>query len=42
MSPATRVRLIVALLAVVAAGIVVAVVYATRQDPAPTRKIAEK
>src|SRR5207248_5135259 len=34
MSPATRVRLIVALLAVVAAGIVVAVVYATRQDPA--------
>lgn len=33
MSPANRVRLIVALLAVVAAGIVVAVVYATRQDP---------
>ena len=34
MSPANRVRLIVGLLAVLAAGIVVGVVYATRQDPA--------
>jgi predicted Zn-dependent protease len=34
MSPANRVRLIVALLAVLAAGIVVGVVYATRQSPA--------
>jgi predicted Zn-dependent protease len=34
MSPANRVRLIVGLLAVLAAGIVVGVVYATRQSPA--------
>jgi predicted Zn-dependent protease len=34
MSPANRVRLIVSLLAVLAAGIVVGVVYATRQSPA--------
>jgi predicted Zn-dependent protease len=34
MSPANRVRLIVGLLAVLAAGIVVGVVYATRQAPA--------
>ena len=33
MSPANRVRLIVSLLAVLAAGIVVGVVYATRQSP---------
>jgi tetratricopeptide (TPR) repeat protein len=33
MSPANRVRTIVAVLAVVAAGIVAGVVYATRQDP---------
>jgi predicted Zn-dependent protease len=33
MSPATRVRLLVAAAAVAAAGIVVGVVYATRQDP---------
>ena len=33
MPPVTRVRLIVAVLAVVAAGIVAGVVYATRQDP---------
>jgi predicted Zn-dependent protease len=34
MSPANRVRLIVGLLALLAAGIVVGVVYATRQNPA--------
>jgi predicted Zn-dependent protease len=34
MSPANRVRLVVAAVAVTAAGIVVGVVYATRQDPA--------
>jgi hypothetical protein len=33
MSPANRVRLIVGVLAVLAAGIVVGVVYATRQSP---------
>src|SRR3989442_13029157 len=33
MSPANRVRTIVAVLAAVAAGIVAGVVYATRQDP---------
>src|SRR4051812_47249922 len=33
MSPGNRVRLLVAALAAVAAGIVVGVVYATRQDP---------
>ena len=37
MSPANRVRLIVGLLAVLAAGIVVGVVYATHQDPAQPR-----
>jgi predicted Zn-dependent protease len=43
MSPATRVRLIVALLAVAAAGIVVGVVYATRQSPAqPTAQCKQR
>lgn len=37
MSPANRVRLIVGLLAVLAAGIVVGVVYATRQSPPQPR-----
>lgn len=42
MSAAARVRLIVAVLAVGAAGIVAGVVYATRQDPAqPTSKCAK-
>ena len=42
MSAAARVRLIVAALAVAAAGIVAGVVYATRQDPAqPTSKCAK-
>jgi tetratricopeptide (TPR) repeat protein len=43
MSPAKRVRLIVAGLAVVAAGVVVGVVYATRQDPPqPTARCKER
>ena len=43
MSPANRVRLIVGLLAVLAAGIVVGVVYATRQSPAqPTAQCKQR
>jgi predicted Zn-dependent protease len=43
MSPANRVRLIVGLLAVAAAGIVAGVVYATRQSPAqPTAQCQQK
>ena len=42
MSAAARIRLIVAVLAVAAAGVVAGVVYATRQDPAqPTSKCAK-
>jgi predicted Zn-dependent protease len=43
MSPANRVRLIVGLVALLAAGIVVGVVYATRQSPAqPTAQCKER
>ena len=42
MSPSKRVRLVVAAIAVVTAGVVVAVVYATRQDPAQPHALCKE
>jgi hypothetical protein len=42
MAPSTRIRLLVALAAVAAAGIVAGVVYATRQDPAQPKALCKE
>src|SRR5579862_3968170 len=41
MSPAARMRILVALIAVTAAGVVAGVVYATRQDPAQPKAVCK-